>query len=487
MMADSSTGSGSTITHSGDGGGSGVNSPSSRRSLPSPWAQVVRGMIEPDSVPSSFPSPGVSEQNPVVTDPVTVVEVSAETPSESSNDINTCNAGGVKKSAWNKPSVNGVVEGTTTPVMGAASWPALSESTRPGMRSFSASSSSESSSTPTSDGSLAVSQAPVASQPRPNQVKPNANNVHPVRQRQIRRGGGASTGYNGRQPLPPPFPLYDVFGNLVPAVPNSTPAREQPLFKENNWSPRTVGGAGQQNRRNNNFGPRPRGGGGPYVNNGYGGRRDHHDRDWRGPRNHGPRDVRMQHQIAPPPPLPRGYIPPPHPALSPFIPPPYGAPMAYDMAASYVYLPTLPSEPYRGPPVLPPQAPPPVPMFVPVINPPLNVKIVKQIEYYFSDDNLVKDDFLRSNMDDEGWVPITLIAGFPRVQSLTNDIHMILNSLRDSSIVEIQGEKIRSRDWRRWMNVPNRFQSTMENLIEEGISIQNLTMEDDRSISASSS
>lgn len=64
---------------------------------------------------------------------------------------------------------------------------------------------------------------------------------------------------------------------------------------------------------------------------------------------------------------------------------------------------------------------------------------------------------------------------------------MILNSLRDSSIVEIQGEKIRSRDWRRWMNVPNRFQSTMENLIEEGISIQNLTMEDDRSISASSS
>ena len=32
-----------------------------------------------------------------------------------------------------------------------------------------------------------------------------------------------------------------------------------------------------------------------------------------------------------------------------------------------------------------------------------------------SDANLVKDEFLRSNMDEQGWVPITLIANFPRV------------------------------------------------------------------------
>ncbi|KAL4575461.1 hypothetical protein LXL04_022305 [Taraxacum kok-saghyz] len=471
MMTDSSTG---TITHSGDGGGSGVNSPSSRRSLSCPWAQVVRGVIEPDSVHASL-SPGVAEQIPVITDPVAVVEALTETPPESFNDNNTCNAGGVKKSAWNKPSANGVVDVAATPVMGAASWPALSESTRPGMKSMY--SSSESSSTPTSDGSLTVPLAPVASQPRPNQVKPNANHANPGRQRPIRRGGGTtggvSTGFNARQsPLPPPFPLYDVFGNFVPAVPTSTSAREQPLFKENNWSPRPAGGV-VPNRRNN-FGPRPRGGGVPYVNNGYGGRRDHHDRDWRGPRGHGPRDVHMQHQIAPPPPLPRGYIP----APAPFIPPPsirpYGAPMAYDMAASYVYLPTLPSEPYRAPHRLP-QAPP-VPMFVPLVEPPLHVKILTQIEYYFSEDNLVKDDFLRSNMDGEGWVSITLIAGFPRVQSLTNDTQMILNTLKDSSTVELQGEKIRSRDWRRWVQIPNRFQVS-ENLTEG--SMQKLTMEDD--------
>lgn len=34
---------------------------------------------------------------------------------------------------------------------------------------------------------------------------------------------------------------------------------------------------------------------------------------------------------------------------------------------------------------------------------------------YCSDDNLSRDDFLRSKMDEEGWVPISLIAGFPKV------------------------------------------------------------------------
>ena len=32
----------------------------------------------------------------------------------------------------------------------------------------------------------------------------------------------------------------------------------------------------------------------------------------------------------------------------------------------------------------------------------------KQIEYYFSVANLVKDVFLRSKMDDNGWIPLTV-------------------------------------------------------------------------------
>lgn len=46
-------------------------------------------------------------------------------------------------------------------------------------------------------------------------------------------------------------------------------------------------------------------------------------------------------------------------------------------------------------------------------------------EYYFSDDNLQKDFFLRNQMDEEGFVPISVIAGFNRLQALTQDTDLI--------------------------------------------------------------
>lgn len=56
-------------------------------------------------------------------------------------------------------------------------------------------------------------------------------------------------------------------------------------------------------------------------------------------------------------------------------------------------------------------------------------------EYYFSADNLQKDFFLRRKMDAEGFLPITLIASFPRVRSLTQDLALICEGLRDSDKV----------------------------------------------------
>lgn len=47
-------------------------------------------------------------------------------------------------------------------------------------------------------------------------------------------------------------------------------------------------------------------------------------------------------------------------------------------------------------------------------------------EYYFSEINLQKDFFLRRKMDKEGWIPISLIASFHRVQQLTQDVQMII-------------------------------------------------------------
>lgn len=42
-------------------------------------------------------------------------------------------------------------------------------------------------------------------------------------------------------------------------------------------------------------------------------------------------------------------------------------------------------------------------------------KLKYSIFYGCSDENLCKDPFLRQNMDEQGWVPISLIAGFKRV------------------------------------------------------------------------
>lgn len=47
-------------------------------------------------------------------------------------------------------------------------------------------------------------------------------------------------------------------------------------------------------------------------------------------------------------------------------------------------------------------------------------------EYYFSLDNLERDFFLRRKMDQEGFLPIGLIASFHRVQALTTDVNLIL-------------------------------------------------------------
>lgn len=47
-------------------------------------------------------------------------------------------------------------------------------------------------------------------------------------------------------------------------------------------------------------------------------------------------------------------------------------------------------------------------------------------EYYFSLHNLERDFFLRRKMDAQGFLPISLIAGFHRVQALTMDINLIM-------------------------------------------------------------
>lgn len=59
--------------------------------------------------------------------------------------------------------------------------------------------------------------------------------------------------------------------------------------------------------------------------------------------------------------------------------------------------------------------------------------VAKQLEYYFSKENLEKDTFLRGNLSKEGYVPLSLLAKFYRVVSMSfgGDVNVILAALSE--------------------------------------------------------
>lgn len=85
----------------------------------------------------------------------------------------------------------------------------------------------------------------------------------------------------------------------------------------------------------------------------------------------------------------------------------------------------------------------------------------RQIEYYFSADNLTRDFFLRGKMDPQGWVPAAEIARFNRVRAIlaagadNPDPGMaVVAALKGSVVVEAVGgpvPQLRARvDGARW-------------------------------------
>uniref|UniRef100_A0A663MCM1 La ribonucleoprotein 1B n=1 Tax=Athene cunicularia TaxID=194338 RepID=A0A663MCM1_ATHCN len=72
-------------------------------------------------------------------------------------------------------------------------------------------------------------------------------------------------------------------------------------------------------------------------------------------------------------------------------------------------------------------------------------------EYYFSTENLERDFFLRRKMDQQGFLPVSLIASFRRMQALTTNAALILEALKDSTEVETVDHRIRKRvDPEKW-------------------------------------
>ncbi|XP_071791296.1 uncharacterized protein [Asterias amurensis] len=69
----------------------------------------------------------------------------------------------------------------------------------------------------------------------------------------------------------------------------------------------------------------------------------------------------------------------------------------------------------------------------------------RQLEYYFSRENLANDRYLQSQMDADQYVPISTIANFNAVKKLTKDMPLIVEVLRESACVKVDenGEKVR--------------------------------------------
>ncbi|XP_056145102.1 lupus La protein [Lampris incognitus] len=78
----------------------------------------------------------------------------------------------------------------------------------------------------------------------------------------------------------------------------------------------------------------------------------------------------------------------------------------------------------------------------------VEMKVVRQIEYYFGDHNLPRDKFLKEQLQlDDGWVTIETMLKFNRLKTLTTDSSVIVGALQKSKsgLLEISEDKTKMR------------------------------------------
>jgi len=71
--------------------------------------------------------------------------------------------------------------------------------------------------------------------------------------------------------------------------------------------------------------------------------------------------------------------------------------------------------------------------------------VMSQIEFYFSDDNLCKDVYLRSHMDSGGWTSLDLISQFNQVKKYRTTVESIAEALTNSTKLEVDTSTRRVR------------------------------------------
>ncbi|KAH7882826.1 hypothetical protein F5I97DRAFT_1815133 [Phlebopus sp. FC_14] len=139
-------------------------------------------------------------------------------------------------------------------------------------------------------------------------------------------------------------------------------------------------------------------------------------------------------------------------------------PPAVDVTKEYAHIPTYAfQETTPAPAQL--NARPAVPLPLPASFP-LDVTrshLLGQLEYYLSPQNLAQDYFLRQQMDNKGWIPISLLGSFNRVKYLTTDMDLVKEVLNSSSSVEVNGDWVRmaGRQWEQFI-LPHAGKSVVE-------------------------
>lgn len=360
--------------------------------------------------------------------------------------------GGGPKSPWKTPVTVDAKAAEDAPVMGAESWPALADAHRP-------KNSDAPAKPPAAEPSPLPSQGFVMQQKSNGSGNSNASHKHSSSQHHQK---GPRRNPNAAPPFPVPLPYHQpplppVFHTMVqhPHIaasgyayqpyPGPIPSVENHIAKSGCETPVQAFVQPVQ--------PQPRGNPNAYSAN-FSTRRPnlpepggHWNHTWNHQRPFNPREnIPVQQGVGPRPFLrPHFFGPAPGFMVGPSIPGP----------APICYLPVPPPGAIRGP--HPPRfMPHPLNPGAPLLPSEthtfsLRDNIIKQIEYYFSDENLKNDHYLISLMDDEGWVPITTIADFKRVKKMCTDITFIIDSLLGSATVEVQANKIRRRDeWSKW-------------------------------------
>ncbi|XP_031568865.1 la-related protein 4B-like isoform X2 [Actinia tenebrosa] len=76
----------------------------------------------------------------------------------------------------------------------------------------------------------------------------------------------------------------------------------------------------------------------------------------------------------------------------------------------------------------------------------LKALLQRQLEYYFSRENLLRDTYLLSQMDGDNFVPIWTVANFNQIKKLTKDLELVKEVLRESSFLQMNDlcDKVRA-------------------------------------------